>query len=280
MKKIVYFFIASLSSLSIFSNLIIKKDLSSNFDQRIILNNQLVKPEYIILHYTANCNEKSVLQWFKNYLYPVSAHYVIAPNGDITMTVDPKNRAWHAGESYWKGCEEMNAYSIGIEIINPGSTDQQTAPCKEDQKVWSQKDCYLVSGSKNCWYPFTKEQIKSVITLCKQLMKEYKIPAENVLGHSDIAPGRKIDPGPLFPWSFLAQQGIGLWPKNIKPLKETNIKEAQKYLAQIGYNIKVTGEVDDQTKKVLKSFQMHFRPTNIDGEVDLETFTILANIAT
>jgi N-acetyl-anhydromuramyl-L-alanine amidase AmpD len=279
MKKIVYFLIAFVNFYNISTNLIIKKDLSTHFDQRINSKNQRVKPKYIILHYTANCDERSILKWFKNYLYPVSAHYVIAPNGTITMTVDPSNRAWHAGESYWKGCEEMNAYSIGIEIINPGSNEQKTEPCKEDQTTWSKKDCYITKGSENCWYPFTTQQITSVIELCKKLMNKYKISSQNIIGHSDIAPGRKIDPGPLFPWSFLAQHGIGLWPEDVKNFKTINMLQAQKNLALIGYNIKTTGILDDQTKKVLIAFQMHFRPNNIDGQLDQETFNILTNMA-
>lgn len=279
MKTIIYFFIFFINSYNIFSNITIQKDLTSNFDQRINNKNQIVEPTYIILHYTANCNETSILKWFKNYVHPVSAHYLISPNGTITMTVDPKYRAWHAGESYWKGCEEMNTYAIGIEIINPGSTKQKKDPCGKDSITWSKKDCYLVTGSDNCWYPFTTQQINSLIELCKYLMKKYKISPENIIGHSDIAPGRKVDPGPLFPWRFLAENGIGMWTTNTKNFKEIDIKNAQEYLKLVGYNNKITGILDDQTKKNLKAFQMHFRPNNIDGQLDQETFNLLANMA-
>lgn len=257
------------------ANINLQYQPSKNFDERKV-KKLTVTPQYIILHYTANCDKKSVLSWFKNALNPTSAHYVIGPNGQITQTVDPDKRAWHAGDSSWKNNTDMNAYSIGIEIVNPGFTQQKTDPCPQtDDDPWNKNSSLQVSGSELHWYPFTKAQIQSLIALCQQLMLRYQIPPENILGHSDIAPHRKSDPGPLLPWKFLAEHNVGIWPKSLTQHSNHSVQEIQTMLQAFGYKIKITGTLDKETMQVLKAFQMHFRPTNIDGNADPQTIAIL-----
>jgi len=240
-------------------------------------NKKIVKPEYIIIHYTANCNQKSVINHFKK--TKVSSHYIINPHGKITETIHPDNTAQHAGESSWKNNTEMNTYSIGIELINPGFTKENQEPCSSEQpELWTNQDCILLEGSPECWYPFTKQQISSLIALCKKLIQQYHIPTCNVLGHSDIAPGRKTDPGPLFPWKTLAEYGVGLWYNTINTTLEFSIQEIQFMLQAFGYGIKITNKLDQQTKQIITAFQMHFRPSNIDGIPDQETIAILYSL--
>jgi len=142
-------------------------------------------PEYIILHYTDTLSTEEALdQYLCNPNAEVSAHYVIEKNGNILQLVEEEKRAWHAGKSEWRGETDMNSASIGIELVNPGHT-------------------YGLE-------PFPDTQIESLITLCQAIMQRLNIPPENVLGHEDIAPGRKIDPGPLFPWEALVEQGIAV----------------------------------------------------------------------
>lgn len=159
-----------------------KKYTSSNFNERAEAQN----PSLLILHYTGMPTAKAALERLCDPKSEVSAHYVIEEKGKIHNLVRCDKRAWHAGKSCWQGETDINSASIGIEIVNPGHEFGYT--------------------------PFAPAQIKSVIKLCKQLMKQYDIKPSGVLGHSDIAITRKIDPGHLFPWEALAGQGVGLWP--------------------------------------------------------------------
>ena len=140
----------------------------------------------LILHYTGMKNAKDALGRLCDPKAEVSAHYLIEENGKTYQLVDDKNRAWHAGKSYWAGQTDINSHSIGVEIVNKGHEFGYEA--------------------------FSNAQILSLIKLCKPLIKKYNIKPQNVLGHSDIAPARKIDPGHLFPWERLAGVDIGLWP--------------------------------------------------------------------
>lgn len=193
----------------------------------------------------------------------VSAHYLVSDNKlePVYSLVNENKRAWHAGVSDWKGRNNLNDTSIGIEIVNDGD----------------------VSGT---FVPYKDFQIKEVAVLVKYLADKYEIPATNILGHSDIAPQRKSDPGPLFPWRELyTQYNIGMWYDNETKnnyereyetkLSMTPVSDVQRELNKFGYGISITGSWDKQTKNVIKAFQHHFRPSNYSGEMDVETFAIL-----
>jgi len=195
---------------------------------------------------------------------PVSAHYVVAEDGAIVQMVAESARAWHAGLSYWRGERDINSRSIGIEIVNPGIIP--LANGEESQPL----------------YP--PAQIEAVIKLCRFICRRYHIAARNVLGHSDIAPERKTDPGQAFPWQQLAAAGIGHYvppapiaagPQYGPGQSGRPIAALQAMLALYGYNIAVNGEYDAQTKLVIAAFQRHFRPARVDGIADFSTLETL-----
>lgn len=229
---------------------------SPNFNQRIF---------NLVLHYTALDLETS-LKVLTDPKREVSAHYLI-PETDIDgqrkifQLVQDKERAWHAGVSNWKNRSGLNDTSIGIEIVNLGYTDKD---------------------GKRTWYPFTDYQIESVIEISKIIIERYQIQATNIIGHSDIAPRRKLDPGPLFPWKKLYKNGIGAWydekSLEIQPNAKIDIQRLQKNLRTFGYAINITGKFDQQTRTVVQAFQMHFRPNNYSGNLDAETIAILENL--
>lgn len=261
---------------------------SPNFNERIDkrTNKKIFKPIYIVLHYTSGCTSKKAFRALSNFFRPVSAHYLISANGAISQLVDESKRAWHAGKSSWKKNDQLNSYSIGIEIVNPGFSEVGQDPCTENVDIWNLKNGRQVLGSPYLWYSFTQAQVESVINLCKEIMTRYDIRPENIIGHSDIAPGRKVDPGPLFPWQELAQHGIGIWyDQNFVDESITQhhhkllpIGAVQDLLNTWGYKTPRSGILDDQTKKVIQAFQMHFRPQNIDGLPDEETVAILQSL--
>jgi N-acetylmuramoyl-L-alanine amidase len=200
--------------------------LSPNFDER-----GGAAPSFLILHYTETTLQEAD-DFFMNASADgrrVSAHYMVDEDGTAYRYVDESKRAWHAGVSYWDGIENLNAHSIGIEIVNPGHA--------------------------NGYRPFPAAQMKMVAELCKEIMARHNIPADHVLAHSDIAPSRKKDPGELFDWSGLAAQGVGVWPV---PLKEDFEKAAtmdvRAALTAIGYN------PNDDLETVLTAFQRHYHP--------------------
>lgn len=146
-----------------------------------------VKPSMIILHYTDTKDTQEALDYMMDARREVSAHYVVERDGHVIQMVKDQKRAWHAGKAYWRGERDINSHSIGIEIVNPGHT----------------------YGHE----PFPDVQIQAVVALCQRVMKRWTIKESNVLGHEDVAPGRKQDPGHLFPWQYLAGQGVGVWPE-------------------------------------------------------------------
>lgn len=196
-------------------------------------------PKYVIIHYTdTSCLEETVKVLNENEL---SSHYCIDENGFILKFVDEDKRAWHAGKSYWNGLDDMNSHSIGIEIQNPGHS----------------------YGHRS----FTNAQIKSITALVLDIMKRNNIPAKNVIGHSDVAPDRKQDPGYLFPWKDLAKQGASIWPEVTKE----NIEEARRILnketkvkrifKQIGYAPTNQFDIDaPKFEDIIKAFQLRFEP--------------------
>ena len=231
---------------------------------------QNFRQKYVILHYTALDHDKSVRVLTTQ---AVSSHYFVNDSTDIEIyqLVDENKRSYHAGISSWRKDATLNDTSIGIEIVNEG---------------------FKVVVGKRVFVPFPEHQVKKVAALVQDIVTRYQIPPTNVLAHSDIAPTRKQDPGPLFPWKKLYDEyGIGMWyddatvqsfQSQIIP-EEFNAKindmafvmKVQIALKQFGYGITETGVWDDATKKTIEAFQYHFRPQNYDGKIDIETWAIL-----
>jgi N-acetylmuramoyl-L-alanine amidase len=173
-------------------------------------------------------------------------------DGTVYAHVPEDRRAWHAGVSYWAGETDINGISVGVEIVNP--------------------------GHEFGYRPFPDVQIAAVIDLCLDILARHPIPPCRVLGHSDVAPGRKQDPGELFPWADLAAAGIGLWPGDAGPGGATDVLAAQANLRLFGYDCVETGKLDDPTIEIVSAFQRHFRPQRIDGRIDPETAARLADV--
>ena len=206
--------------------------------------------KFIIIHYTGMKSEKAALDRLTSIQSQVSSHYLITKNGKITLLVPESYIAWHAGKSQWRNKNLLNGSSIGIEITNPGHN----------------------FGYKN----FTYQQIDSTIVLIKNLVKKYRINKSNILGHSDIAPDRKKDPGEKFPWEYFARKKLCIWhnikQKELKKFRRKNCKFSQKRefsnnLIKIGYRAK-------NLAKAVKAFQRRFRPQLIDGKTDQECLKI------
>ncbi|WP_261512947.1 N-acetylmuramoyl-L-alanine amidase [Chryseobacterium paludis] len=231
---------------------------------------QNFRQKYLILHYTALPDDKSIMVLTQQ---TVSAHYLVNNTGDneIYQLVDENKRAYHAGISSWRSDKNLNDNSIGVEIVNMGYTTD--------------------AAGKRTFAPFSDEQVRKVAALAKDIVVRYQIPATNVLAHSDIAPTRKQDPGPMFPWKKLYDEyQIGMWydeaaKQSIFELAQldfqTRYNEAsfifliQTAFQKFGYGIELSGAWDDATKKTIEAFQYHFRPQNYDGIMDAETWAIL-----
>ncbi len=214
------------------------------------------KVKYIIFHYTGMNSEISAIRRLTSKNSGVSCHYFIKNNGQIIQIVPDLFIAWHAGVSFWKKDKLLNKSSIGIEISNP--------------------------GHENGYKKYNSEQIKSIIRLSKKLKQKYKIKKENVLGHSDIAPLRKKDPGEKFPWKLLNKEKICLWhnlsERKCKQLRKIKLSESKKFyklLHKFGY--KVPNKISDKIK-VYKNFQRRFRPQLISNIVDKESYSILKSL--
>ena len=226
---------------------------SSNHDNRV---------QFVVVHYTSASLERSLALLTHG---QVSSHYLIGDDasGTIYKLVDESQRAWHAGESEWAGRTWLNSSSIGIEIVNPGYTDAPTG---------------------RLWYPYSEAQVQSLVVLLKDISKRNGIDPKNIIGHSDIAPLRKLDPGPLFPWKRLAAEGLGVWPdaqavarfQQQYAVSLPSITWFQEELARLGYQTPQTGELDVATRHVIAAFQMHFRPSRFDGTPDAESAAILS----
>ncbi|WP_321810134.1 N-acetylmuramoyl-L-alanine amidase [Burkholderia sp. BCC1985] len=220
---------------------------------------------FLVMHYTESDEAKSLRTLTGD---SVSAHYVVPPQPRIErgmpvvyQLVPESERAWQAGISEWQGTTELNAASIGIENVNRGPLDPQN----------------------RTWQPYPPEQVDALIRLSKDVVARYRIPPTRVVGHSDIAPQRKIDPGPLFPWHALAQAGVGAWPDDATvaarlggrdPHALVDVRELQRKLARYGYDVPADGVLDTRTRRVFAAFQMHFRPADYAGDPDAETDAI------
>ena len=226
---------------------------SPNFDLKKRTSS---KVKYLIFHYTGMRSENAAIKRLTSKSSKVSCHYLIKKNGAIIKIVPDLYIAWHAGISSWKKDKSLNSNSIGIEISNPG----------HDYKY------------KN----FSQKQITSIIDLSKNLKKKYKIKKENILGHSDIAPLRKKDPGEKFPWKLLGKKKICLWhnlsEKNCKKLRGIKLNNSDNFfqlLFKFGY--KSTNDKNEKIK-IYKNFQRRFRPQLISSIVDQETYIILKSL--
>lgn len=216
------------------------------------------RPSMIILHYTGMEDGRAAEDWLANVISEVSAHYLVHEDGRIVQMVPEAARAWHAGNSFWKGETDINSASIGIEIVNPG-------PLAD--------------------FPdFTTAQIDAVIDLCKGIGERHAIHQNNVLAHSDIAPARKIDPGEKFPWRTLHDAGVGHWvePSPIRGGRFLTLGERgqpvealQSMLALYGYGVPIDGTFGTDTELAVAAFQRHFRPQKVDGVADFSTIETL-----
>ena len=231
---------------------------SPNFDARAPLG-QPNAISHIILHYTDMADCDAALARLCDPQAKVSAHYLIRRDGQSFQLVDEVNRAWHAGVSYWRGQTDMNSASIGIELDHAGHKD----------------------GAMDA---FPEAQMKALISLLADIVARHRLDPRNILGHSDIAPGRKIDPGKAFDWAALSKAGFGLWLDEVKtedvpPLamgsEDKAVAPLQKALAAIGYELATSGIYDEATATVITAFQRHFRAGQIDGIADAETQTLI-----
>ena len=233
---------------------------SPNFNRKKRVSNQI---KFIVFHYTGMKSESRAINRLTNIQSEVSCHYLVKNNGEIIEMVPVLYTAWHAGKSLWRRFKSLNKNSIGIEITNP--------------------------GHKFGYKKFSKKQTSSLLKLSKLLIKKYKISPKNILGHSDIAPERKKDPGEKFPWKYLSQNKIGLWhtlrkPELIKNRKlRTNKIEKRLFLnniSKIGYSKKIlkNQNKDKYLKYITKAFQRRFRQELIDSKIDRECLLISKNL--
>ncbi len=217
---------------------------SPNFDART------APPEILVLHYTGMKTGPEAVKRLRDPASKVSSHYVVEEDGRIFRLVPEERRAWHAGVSYWKGQRNINGVSIGVEIVNPGHE-------------FGYRD-------------FPKPQIDAVIALCTDIRGRWTIDDGHVVGHSDVAPARKDDPGELFPWKRLAKEGHGLWvetdPAPGAPLalgdKGVGVFGLQAGFTRLGYDLPPSGDFDEATQQVVTAFQRHWRQDKVDGIAD------------
>lgn len=232
---------------------------SANFNER------LHPLDMLVLHYTGMKDGPSALARMREEKEPrVSAHYMVEEDGRVFVLVPEDKRAWQAGRSWWRGDEDLNSRSIGIEIVNPGHE-------------WGYR-------------PFPDAQIEAVIELCQGILARWPIPQNRIVAHSDIAPDRKEDPGELFPWKRLSEHGIGLWPEPQRPepwmmhgaamgdagLTVDNLRQC---LADIGYQIATVGPYDEAMAAVVRAFQRRWRPERITGEGDTDTIVLAHSVS-
>ena len=208
--------------------------------------------DMLILHYTGMQSAQDAIDRLRDPVARVSSHYVVDEDGSVLSLVPEEKRAWHAGVSYWRGHSELNARSIGIEIVNPGHE-------------WGYRD-------------FPALQMAVVCDLCLAILARHPIPARNVVGHSDVAPDRKQDPGERFDWEGLAGNGVGLWPDWVPDLgiagsvrDDAGVLEVRAALADIGYRVASEGAFDRELATVLRAFQRRWRPEAVTGEADAGT---------
>lgn len=204
------------------------------------VNFNLRKPNFVIIHHTAQDSLQQTLKTFTLARTQVSAHYVIADDGRVIQMLNDYLRAWHAGNGTWGKNSDLNSTSIGIELDNNGNE------------------------------PFSQAQINSLLALLTKLKKDYNIPTQNFIGHSDIAPTRKIDPSIWFPWQLLAEKGFGVWPEALLETAPTDFN-AEMALKVIGYDTR-------NLNSAIKAFKLHYIKTEVDAVLDQKTLDTLYSI--
>ncbi|MEI2417263.1 N-acetylmuramoyl-L-alanine amidase [Orrella sp. JC864] len=227
---------------------------------------QSSRVRFLVLHYTGSGNAQSLKVLSRG---QVSSHYLITdePRPRVYRLVDEHRSAWHAGQSQWHGRTWLNASSIGIEIVNPGWTTG--------------------ADGKPQWHPYSDAQIETLIALMRDIVQRHGIAARDIVAHSDIAPRRKWDPGPLFPWKRLAQAGLGRWYDEAAAARLQAEYEAgtvpdvawfQSQLHRLGYAVPQHGVADEQTVKALVAFQLRYRPSDYEGRFDAQSAAILQSL--
>jgi len=218
-------------------------------------------PDLLLLHYTGMDSADAALDWLTREDSKVSCHYLVDEDGNITQMVREGERAWHAGQSLWAGETDINSCAIGIEIHNPGHDID--------------------------YHDFPEAQMRAVEALCRDILTRHTIRPDRVLAHSDVAPGRKRDPGEKFDWAQLARAGIGLWvtPAPVRgdaglgPGDEGEaVTKLQQDLAAYGYGVEITSTYGRGLENVVGAFQRHFRPERVDGRADASTRETLARL--
>ena len=231
--------------------MLVTNKLSPNYSKKQRKKNKI---KFIIIHYTGMQSEIESIKRLKNIKSKVSCHYLINRKGITRRMVDEKYEAWHAGKSRWKNLVNLNKYSIGIELVN--------------------------KGHKIRYENFSDIQIKSLIKLCSKLKRKYKIKKQNFLGHSDIAPLRKVDPGEKFPWKQLSKFNIGIWYKtrDLKIFKKTrdenNAKIFFKNLRKIGYRYFNISKRQKSDARIIKAFKSRYLQDDLSIKIDQKTLKI------
>ncbi|MDR3272583.1 MAG: N-acetylmuramoyl-L-alanine amidase [Flavobacteriaceae bacterium] len=269
----------------------------------VAYNNRI---RYLVLHYTVSDYPTSVRILAEK--GEVSSHYLVTdqPNDSIDILVSEDKRAYHAGVSSWSNIQNLNDTSVGIEIVNKGYVKTKDTLVVKDTVRVEVADTIYIDGTESISYrdslivntslkikdtvifaPYPSYQIEKVAALAKDIIRRYEIIPVNVVGHSDIAPLRKPDPGPMFPWKYLHDQyDIGAWYDEetkqkylSKYVKDTSLynsaMEFQKALKKYGYGVELSGKWDKNTQTIITAFQWHFRPQKTDGVIDAETWAIL-----
>lgn len=215
--------------------------------------------DMLILHYTGMQTGTAAIDRLCDPEAQVSSHYVVEEDGAIFRLVPEDRRAWHAGVSYWRGHQALNARSIGIEIINPGHE-------------FGYRD-------------FPVLQMAAVCDLALGILARHPIPARNVVGHSDVAPARKQDPGEKFGWEQLAKNGVGLWPEGVPDLgtggivrDAESLRDVRRALSEVGYEVAPEGALDPALSTILRAFQRHWRPEAVTGQADAGTLARLLGV--
>ena len=220
----------------------------------------------IVLHYTGMSTGEAAEDWLCDPASSVSSHYIVHEDGRTVQMVREADRAWHAGVGCWHGERDMNSVSVGVEIVNRGHCD------------------WPADATSGPLEPFPDAQIAAVILLCRSIMGRHAVPPERVVGHSDLAPHRKRDPGEAFPWPLLAAAGIG---RMVAPVPIAGgrflasgdagepVAALQAMLAMLGFECEPTGTYCERTEIVVRAFQRHWRPARIDGVADVSTIQTL-----
>jgi N-acetylmuramoyl-L-alanine amidase len=215
--------------------------------------------DMLILHYTGMKTAREAIDRLRDTVAQVSSHYVVDEDGSVLRLVPEERRAWHAGVSHWRGHAALNGRSIGVEIVNPGHE-------------WGYRD-------------FPALQVAALCDLCLTILARHPIPARNIIGHSDVAPDRKEDPGERFDWQGLAENGVGLWPFGVPDLgikgairDPGSLRPVRAALAEIGYRVAPEGGLDPVVSNVLRAFQRHWRPEAVNGQLDNGTLGRLQGV--